>query len=79
MPTPSIAETVAGKLAPYLGEFNARIAVRTFSKSAFNITPEELTAAHVPALLAALQPMLNTLAGHAASESLLRQIQREVS
>lgn len=78
MPTSSIAETIAGKLSPYLGEYNAKIAVRTFSRHAFDISPEELTPAHVPGLLKALEPMLNTLAGHAASEALLRQIQQEV-
>lgn len=77
--TQSIAEAIAGKLSPYLGEYNARIAVRTFAKRAFDISPEELTSAHVPGLLEALQPMLNTLAGHSATETMLHQIQREVT
>lgn len=78
MTTPSLAEQIASKLSPYLGEFNARIAVKTFSKRAFDLPPEELTNEHVPGLLEALQPMLATLAGHVATEGLLQKIRREV-
>ncbi len=74
----TLAEGIAGKLSPYLGEFNAKIAVRTFTRRAFAKTPDELTAAHVPRLLKELRPMLKTLAGRAATERILRQIEREV-
>ncbi len=42
------------------------------------MTPDQLTAAHVPRLLEELGPMLKTLAGRAATERILRRIEREV-
>lgn len=75
-----VAEQVAEELAPYLGPFNAKVAVKTFTGRAFDrLTPEELTLEHLPALLEALRPMLNTLAGRAAADAVLERIQREVS
>ncbi len=74
----AIAERIAGKLSPYLGEFNAKIAVKTFTRRALAMSPDELTAAHVPRLLLELRPMLKTLAGRTATERILRQIEREV-
>ena len=75
----SVADQIAVKLAPHLGDFNAKIAVRTYAKKTFDISVEELTSAHVPELVEALRPMLNTLAGHAAAENLLRQIKQEIT
>jgi hypothetical protein len=76
----SVAEQVAEELAPYLGPFNAKVAVKTFAGRAFeNLPPERLTLDHLPGLLEALRPMLNTLAGRAATDAVLARIQREVT
>lgn len=75
----TLAEGIAGKLSPYLGEFNSTIAVKTFTRRAFAMSPDELTAEHVPRLLEELKPMLKTLAGRAATERILRQIEREIT
>ena len=74
----SLADQIAGSLSPYLGDFNAKIAVKTFAKRAFGIAPEELTIEQLPGFLEALEPMLNTLAGRAATEAILQRIQEEV-
>ena len=74
-----IAQQVAGQLAPYLGSFNAQIAVKTFAKRAFDLAPEELTSEHLPGLLEALRPMLVTLAGRTAAGEVLERIQTEVT
>lgn len=79
MTAPSLADQIARSLAPYLGEFNAKIAVKTFARRAFDIAPEELTIEHLPGVLEALEPMLNTLAGRAATEAIRRRIQEEVA
>lgn len=80
MTKPSVAEQVALELTPYLGPFNAKVAVKTFAGRAFDdLTPEELTLEHLPGLLEALRPMLNTLAGRAATEAVLERIAREVT
>ncbi len=79
MSTPPIAEQVAGHLSGYLGPFNAKVAVKTFSQRSLGVDQESLTVEHVPALLEALRPMLATLVGRASSEALLEQIRREVS
>lgn len=79
MTASSLADVIAGSLSPYLGEFNAKIAVKTFAKRAFDIAPEELTIEHMPGFLEALEPMLNTLAGRAATEAILERIEEEVA
>ena len=78
MSTPSIAEQVAEQLSPYIGPFNATIAVKTFAQRSLKVAPEALTIGQVPALLDALRPMLNTLVGRLSTEGLLDQIQRAV-
>jgi hypothetical protein len=77
-PQATVADQVAQQLAPYLGPFNARIAVRTFAQKAVKLAPEAVTIRHLPALLEALRPMLNTLVGRDSTESLLEKIRREV-
>ena len=74
----SLAEQIAATLTPFLGEFNARIAVKTFARRAFDIPPEELTPEHLPGFLEALRPSLKTLAGSSASDKIIQRIQREV-
>lgn len=73
-----IAEDVASHLAPYLGPFNAKMAVRTYAVRTLEVKPEALTAEHVPALLAALQPMLHTFVGRATTETVLQKIRDAV-
>lgn len=75
---PRVAEQVAQLLAPYLGPFNAKIAVRTFAQRAVKLAPEAVTIRHLPTLLEALRPMLHTLVGRESTDSLLEKIQREV-
>ena len=79
MAAQSTAEQVADQLAPYLGPFNARIAVKTFARRAFDLDEEDLTPQHLPGLLEALGPMLKTLAGRTTAEVVLDRIQREVT
>jgi hypothetical protein len=72
----SVAERVADQLSPYLGPFNAKVAVKTFAQRTLKLDPEALTSAHVPALLDALRPMLHTLVGRTSTDALLDEIRR---
>jgi hypothetical protein len=74
----SIAQQVAEHLSPYLGPFNAGIAVKTFSQKALQRAADTLTGEHLPALLEALRPMLNTMVGRESTDALLADIQRRV-
>lgn len=78
MSATSIAERVTEELAPYLGPFNAKVAVKTFSQKALKLAPEAVTAQHLPGLLDALRPTLYTLVGRAPTDALLERIRREV-
>lgn len=73
-----IAEQVSEQLTPYLGPLNAKVAVRTFSQKNLGLAADQLTLAHVPALLDALKPMLYTFVGRASTDALLEKIQRGV-
>jgi hypothetical protein len=73
----TIGERIEARLAPLLGPNMARSATRTFCQRALRIEPEALTAADVPALLAALRPALRTLLGAPTAERLLEEIHRE--
>jgi len=55
------------------------MALKTFAASKLGLPPEQLTRAHVPALLEALRPMLNTLAGTAKSQAVLEELRRELA
>jgi hypothetical protein len=74
----SVAGRVAKQLAPYLGPFNAQVAVKTYAKSTFQIAPEDVAIEHVPLLIEALRPMLTTFAGRASTDLLMEKIKREV-
>jgi len=74
----SIAERFTARLAPYLGAFNAEVWVKTVAKRDLSLLPEQLTAAHVPALAEGLRPSLNTFIGRQAADDLLRQILQEI-
>jgi len=73
-----IAERISARLALYLGPHTGRVAVKTFSLKALGRGPETLTLADVPALQAALRPMLRTFVGRAQCEIVLLQIAREL-
>ncbi len=55
------------------------MALKTFAASKLGIPPEQLTRTHVPALLEALRPMLNTLAGGTKSSAVLEDLRRELA
>ena len=74
----AIAGKLIESLSPYLGPFNAQVAVKTFSQKKLNLTPEQLTAKDLPALLDALRPMLKTLVGQDSAEKILKKILAEV-
>lgn len=74
----NVAEQVAEHLSPYLGPFNAGVAVKTFSQRALKQSADSLTVAQLPDLLEALRPMLHTMVGSASAEALLSEIQRRV-
>lgn len=78
MSAPSIAEQLVEQLGPYLGDFNAKVSVKTFAQRALGRTPEALTRGDVPVLLEALRPSLYTLVGRAATDALLQQVARQV-
>ncbi len=74
----SVAEQVAEHLSPYIGRHTARIAVKTIAARALKMTPPELTAADVPVLAKALEPVLATLAGDAAARAVIGEIVTKV-
>jgi hypothetical protein len=76
--TSTIADQVAQHLSPYLGPFNAGVAVKTFAQRALKRSADTLTVEHLPALLDALRPMLHTMVGSVSTDALLTDIQRRV-
>lgn len=65
-------------LAVSLGPHTARNAIKTFAARALHKAPEQLTLDDVPALLAALRPMLRTLIGADACEEFVAEIRHEL-
>ncbi len=78
MSASTVAQQVAEHLSPYLGPFNAGVAVKTFAQRALRQSADTLTVGHLPALLEALRPMLHTMVGSMSTEALLTDIQRRV-
>jgi hypothetical protein len=74
----AIADRIAARLSVYLGPSTGRAAVKTFANKALGRGPETLTLADVPALHAALRPMLRTFVGRAQCEIVLQQIAQEL-
>lgn len=74
-----VAEQIVELLAPYLGPFNAKVAVRTAAKKSLGLTPDQLSRGHLEELTDSLRPMLCTLAGRGAAERVLERIRSEVS
>ena len=73
-----VAEKVAGRIAVYVGPHTARVAVKTFALRKLGREAESLELEDIPALLAALRPMLRTLIGHSQCELALKRIEREL-
>jgi hypothetical protein len=71
-------QVIADRLAQYLGPHTARVALKTFAERIGLRSPEALTRAQVPELLAALRPMLHTLIGRERTEGLVLQLAREL-
>ncbi len=74
----SISEQVTERLAPFLGDFNAEVWVKTVAERKLGVPADGLTAAHLPPLVEGLRPSLNTFMGRAAADQLLKKITREV-
>lgn len=52
------------------------MAVRSFAKKAGVAGQDQLTAAHLPGLIADIRPMLNVMIGKGPSESVVADIER---
>jgi hypothetical protein len=78
METRPLADRVIEALTPYLGAFNARVTVKTFTQRTLRLAPEGLTVEHLPALLEALRPTLYTFVGKLSADALLDQVRKEV-
>jgi hypothetical protein len=76
-PTP-VADQIAARIALYLGPQTAKVAVASLAQREVGRRPENLELEHVPALLAALRPMLRTFVGASQCEILLRRLAREL-
>jgi hypothetical protein len=74
----AIADRIAARLGLYLGPHTGRVAVKTFALKALGRGPETLTLEDVPALQAALRPMLRTFVGRSQCEIVLQQISWEL-
>ncbi|EYF00152.1 hypothetical protein [Chondromyces apiculatus] len=72
-----IADSIASRLAVYLGPHTARNAVKTFSMKALGRGPDTLTAEDVPRLADALRPVLRTFVGRAQAEVIVERIARK--
>jgi hypothetical protein len=73
-----VAETIAARIALYLGPETARVAVTRFAQRQVGRGPESLELGDAPALLAALRPMLRTFVGDSHCDIVLRRIERDL-
>lgn len=74
----SVFEQVRAQLAPYLGDFNAKIWVQRVAERDLGLEPDALVSDHLPTLMAGLRPSLNTFFGRQAAGDLVERILREV-
>ena len=77
--TTSVNERIEERLSPLLGPFTAKMAIKTFAVSKVGVPPDQLTRSHVPALLDALRPMLNTLVGSAKAQTVIDDLRKELA
>ena len=71
-----VADAVIATLSVHLGPHVAKMALRSFAKKAGIAGQEQLTAAHVPRLLAEIRPMLNVMIGKGPSEAVVADLER---
>ena len=76
MPEMPIGDIIIGKLATHLGPNVAKMTVKAFAKKAGAGGYEQLTAAHLPALLEEIRPMLNVMIGKGPAEAVVADISR---
>ena len=74
----SFSQRLAARLAPYIGDFNAQMWIKSVARRELGLAPEDLTVNHLPPLIDGLRPFLQTLMGRSTAENLLQQIGREV-
>ncbi len=74
----SISEQVAARLAPYIGDFNAQMWIKSVARRDLKLSPEELKGEHLARLVEGIRPFLQALIGRAAADDLLQRIGREV-
>jgi hypothetical protein len=77
-PATPFSQQLAARLAPYIGDFNAQMWIKSVARRELGLAPEDLTAHHLNPLLNGLRPFLQTLMGRSTAENLLQQIGREV-
>jgi len=78
MESRSIQDVIVDRLAAFLGPHTARVALKTFAEASGGRKAETLTRADVPAVLAALRPMLRTLLGRERAEGLVQKLAQEL-
>jgi hypothetical protein len=71
------AEKIAAHIAVYLGPHTARAAVKTYAHKALGRGAETLAIEDIPAVIAALRPMLKTFLGRERCETVLKLIEKE--
>lgn len=71
-----INAVLQAKLATHLGPNVARMAVKSFAQKELGRKPEELTAADMPQLIAALRPMLVVMIGKDPTQVVLDDLSR---
>ncbi len=76
MSQPAIADVIISKLAVHLGPHVAKVAIQSFAKKAGIPRDQELTAVHVPGLMAEIRPMLNVMIGRGSSDAVVADIER---
>lgn len=74
----SLSQQLAARLAPYIGDFNAQMWIKSVARRELGLAPEDLTVKHLTHLIDGLRPFLQTLMGRSTAENLLQQIGREV-
>ena len=74
----SIHEQVAERLAPYIGQFNAQMWIKSVARRDLGLAPEDLRPMHLRSLIDGLRPFLQTLMGRGTADDLLQQIGSEV-
>ncbi len=76
MPNGAIGDLVISRLSVHLGPNVSKMAVKAFAKKAGVHGPEELTAAHLPALVEDIHPMLNVMIGKGPADAVVADIAR---